>query len=177
MSSDAVRKSERVTDGSAQNEIKTAASRLRSAALRSDPLRAASRTVSTSATASISTSGHNPLKARRVISPPTHFQSGKIKLPKSKPRGSRTDSQSLSPLGKAWHAEQGKAQQSEKYDDRQKHGELLESIALHVAAPFAGGRSGVVVAIGMGAHLAAWPLVAGGALGAVQATEARGYVA
>ena len=81
------------------------------------------------------------------------------------------------PGKQAWHAEQGKAQQSENDDDRQKHGELLESIALHVAAPFAGGRSGVVVAIGMGAHLAAWPLVAGGALGAVQATEARGYVA
>eukprot|EP00964_Phaeocystis_antarctica_P027391 scaffold15455_cov69-Phaeocystis_antarctica.AAC.3 len=112
MSSDAVRsskpklwhwkarKSERVTDGSAQNEMKTAASRVRSAALRSDPLRAASRTVSTSATASINTNGHSPLKARRVVSPPTHFQSGKMKLPKSKPSGSSTDSQSLSRLGK-----------------------------------------------------------------------------
>eukprot|EP00964_Phaeocystis_antarctica_P064260 scaffold38638_cov66-Phaeocystis_antarctica.AAC.7 len=80
--------------------MKTAASRVRSAALRSDPLRVASRTVSPSATTSISTSGHSPLKARRVVSPPTHFQSGKMKLPKSKPSGSSTDSQSLSPLGK-----------------------------------------------------------------------------
>ena len=75
------------------------------------------------------------------------------------------------------HAKQGKAQQSENGDDRQKHGELLESIALHVAALFAGGRSGVVVAIRVGTHLAARPLVAGGALGTVQATEARGCVA
>eukprot|EP00964_Phaeocystis_antarctica_P002955 scaffold1566_cov85-Phaeocystis_antarctica.AAC.2 len=80
--------------------MKTAASRVRSAAVRSDPLRVASRTVSASATTSISTSGHSPLKARRVVSPPTHFQSGKMKLPKSKPSGSSTDSQSLSPLGK-----------------------------------------------------------------------------
>eukprot|EP00964_Phaeocystis_antarctica_P017684 scaffold9786_cov77-Phaeocystis_antarctica.AAC.2 len=94
------RKSERVTDGSTQNEIKTAASRLCSAALWSDPLRAASRTVSASATASISTSGHNPLKARRVVSPPTHFQSGKMKLPTSKSSGLSTDSQSLSPFGR-----------------------------------------------------------------------------
>eukprot|EP00964_Phaeocystis_antarctica_P057101 scaffold33743_cov81-Phaeocystis_antarctica.AAC.1 len=80
--------------------MKTAASRLCSAALWSDPLRAASRTVSVSATASISTNGHNPLKARRVLSPPTHFQSGKMKLPTSKPSGVRTDSQSLSSIGK-----------------------------------------------------------------------------
>eukprot|EP00964_Phaeocystis_antarctica_P040355 scaffold23068_cov70-Phaeocystis_antarctica.AAC.6 len=201
--------------------MKTAASRLRSATLLIEPLRATSRTVSASATASISTSGHNPLKARRVVNPPTHFQSGKMKLPKSKPRGSSTDSQSLSPLGKvlskarlrrvssrpvtsrdrgdqqtadyivdyssncgdslglkpkAWHAEQGKAQQSENDDDRQKHSELLESIALHVATFFAGGRSGVVVAIRVGAPLAARPLVAGSALGAIHAAEARGHV-
>ena len=80
------------------------------------------------------------------------------------------------PGKQAWHAEQGKAQQSEKYDDRQKHSELLESIALHVAALFAGGRSGVVVAIKVGAPFAARPLVAGGALGAVHATEARGHL-
>eukprot|EP00964_Phaeocystis_antarctica_P050226 scaffold29128_cov71-Phaeocystis_antarctica.AAC.3 len=118
--------------------MKTAASRLRSAAFLIEPLRAASRAASASATASISTSGHNPLKARRVVNPPTHFQSGKMKLPKSKPSGVRTDSQLLSPLG---------------------------------------GRRGVVVAIGMGAPLAARPLVAGGALGAVHAAEARGCVA
>eukprot|EP00964_Phaeocystis_antarctica_P120968 scaffold84692_cov66-Phaeocystis_antarctica.AAC.7 len=70
---------------------------LRSTALRSEPLRAASRAASASATASISTSGHNPLKATRVVSPPTHFQSAKMKLPKSKSSGL---SQSLSPLGK-----------------------------------------------------------------------------
>eukprot|EP00964_Phaeocystis_antarctica_P008578 scaffold4626_cov75-Phaeocystis_antarctica.AAC.2 len=109
MSSDAVRSSkpklwhwkarkiERVTDGSTQNEMKTAASRLRSATLFIEPLRAASRAASASATVSISTSGHSPLKARRVVSPPTHFQSAKTKLPKSKSSGL---SQSLSPLGK-----------------------------------------------------------------------------
>ena len=69
--------------------------------------------------------------------------------------------------------ERGKAQQSKKDDDRQKDGELLEGIALHVAALFASGRSRVVVAIGMGASLAARPLVADGALGAVYAAEAR----
>eukprot|EP00964_Phaeocystis_antarctica_P041571 scaffold23772_cov63-Phaeocystis_antarctica.AAC.5 len=105
MSSDAVRKgvarkSERVTDGSTQNEMKTANSRLRSATFLIEPLRAALRAASASATASISTSGHSPLKARRVVSPPAHFQSGKMKLPKSKSSGSSTDSQSLSPLGK-----------------------------------------------------------------------------
>ena len=93
------RKSERVTDGSTQNEMKTAASRLRSAALLTEPLRAALRAASVSATASISTNGHNPLKARRVVSPPTHFQSGKMKLPISKPSGVSTDTQLLSPLG------------------------------------------------------------------------------
>eukprot|EP00964_Phaeocystis_antarctica_P104172 scaffold69313_cov66-Phaeocystis_antarctica.AAC.2 len=182
--------------------MKTANCRLRSATLLIEPLCAALRAASASATASISDSGHTPLKARRVLSPPTHFQSGKMKLPKSKPSGSSTDSQSLSRLGKpqtivgsefelwrltwpeaqdpgeqAWHAERGKAQQSENDDDRQKHGELLESIALHVAAPFAGGRSGVVVPIGVGAALAARPLVAGSALGAVHAAEARGCFA
>eukprot|EP00964_Phaeocystis_antarctica_P054638 scaffold32142_cov71-Phaeocystis_antarctica.AAC.2 len=80
--------------------MKTATSRLRSATFLIDPSRAASRAVSASATTNISTSGHNPLKARRVVSPPTHFQSGKMKLPKSKPSGSITDSQSLSLLGK-----------------------------------------------------------------------------
>eukprot|EP00964_Phaeocystis_antarctica_P005333 scaffold2916_cov70-Phaeocystis_antarctica.AAC.4 len=109
MSSDAVRsskpklwhwkarKSERVTDGSTQNEMKTVNFRLRSATFLIEPLRAASRAASASATASISASGHRPLKARRVVSPPTHFQSAKTKLPKSKSSGL---SQSLSPLGK-----------------------------------------------------------------------------
>eukprot|EP00964_Phaeocystis_antarctica_P072929 scaffold44705_cov70-Phaeocystis_antarctica.AAC.5 len=80
--------------------MKTATFRLRSAALRSDPLRAISRIVSASATTSISTSGHSPLKARRVISPPTHFQSGKMKLPKSKSNSSGSGSQLVSSLGK-----------------------------------------------------------------------------
>ena len=44
---------------------------------------------------------------------------------------------------------------------------------LHVATLFAGGRSRVIVAIGMGSPLAARPLVAEGALGAVHAAEAR----
>eukprot|EP00964_Phaeocystis_antarctica_P088840 scaffold56550_cov69-Phaeocystis_antarctica.AAC.5 len=80
--------------------MKIAASRLRSATLLIEPLRAILRAASASATASISVSGHNPLKAIRVVSPPTHFQSGKMKLPKSKPSGSSTDSQSLSSIGK-----------------------------------------------------------------------------
>lgn len=48
---------------------------------------------------------------------------------------------------------------------------------LHVAALFAGCRSGVVVAIGKGARRAARPLVPVGALGAVDAAKARGHVA
>ena len=40
------------------------------------------------------------MKARRVVSPPTHFQSGKMKLPTSKLSEVNTGSQSLSSLGK-----------------------------------------------------------------------------
>eukprot|EP00964_Phaeocystis_antarctica_P108441 scaffold73035_cov68-Phaeocystis_antarctica.AAC.5 len=80
--------------------MKTANSRLRSTTFLIEPLRAAVRAASASATASISASGQSPLKARRVLSPPTHFQSGKIKVPTSKPSGLSTDSQSLSSLGK-----------------------------------------------------------------------------
>eukprot|EP00964_Phaeocystis_antarctica_P028853 scaffold16256_cov75-Phaeocystis_antarctica.AAC.3 len=181
--------------------MKTATSRLCSATLLIEPLRATSRAARASATASISTSGHNPLKARRVVSPPAHFQSGKMKRPRSKPSGVSTDIQSLSPLGMVlsearlrrgltWPEVQGAAQRLQAVlaclrpeqagvacRARQgKQGELLESIALNVAALFAGGRIGVVVAIGLGAPLAARPIVAGGALCAVNATEARGYV-
>ena len=78
------RKSERVTEGSTQNEMKMAASRLRSSARWKEPLRAASSPSGKSATAAIRPSGHSPEKTRRAVSPPRHVHDGKMKEPRSK---------------------------------------------------------------------------------------------
>jgi len=79
------RKSERVTEGSTQKEMKMAASRLRSSARWGEPpLRAASSPIRQSATAAISASGHSPEKTRRALRPPRHVHEGKMKVPMSK---------------------------------------------------------------------------------------------
>ena len=78
------RKSERVTEGSTQKEMKTAASRLRSSARWRGPLRAASSASRPRATAAIRASGHSPEKTRRAVSPPRHVHDGKMKEPRSK---------------------------------------------------------------------------------------------
>ena len=94
------RKRERVTEGSTQNEMRMEASRPRSIAALRLLLRTAACARSAEATAIISTSGHSPLKARRVVRPPTHVHEGKMKLPTSKLSTSSQDSQSLSSLGR-----------------------------------------------------------------------------
>ena len=76
------------------------ASRPRSIAALRLLLRTAACARSAEATAIISTTGHSPLKARRVVRPPTHVHEGKMKLPTSKLSTSSQDSQPLSSLGR-----------------------------------------------------------------------------
>ena len=83
------RKSERVTEGSTQKEMKMAASRLRNNARWMGPLRAASSPSRHSATTAIRASGHSPEKTRRAVSPPRHVHEGKMKEPTSKLNASK----------------------------------------------------------------------------------------